>query len=143
MKGIKSIVTLCIGVLLFTVYGKAESNVLVGDWEVDRVEAEKRIGEYTQDEDIAFLLHMVLDSMEEIKFSKDGSCNMISDKHKIKREKCWIGNENPYVFYGYSGNEAGEIEVLNDNRVQIGLSDESFPEVLLLEFNRIDTISSN
>lgn len=118
-------------------FGRADSDTLLGHWELDRVAAEKRIESYTQDEDIAFLLYMIVDSMEEIKFSGDGGCKMLADKDSLKREKCWEENGSSYTLYGYSGNEVGEIEVLDTNHIAIGLSDEAFPKVLALNFNRV------
>ncbi|MBU1669052.1 hypothetical protein KKC13_11590 [bacterium] len=134
---------LLLGWVFFMMYANAEENVLLGQWQVDRSEAEKSIEAYTEDEDIAFLLSMMLNSVETIQFSEEGSCTLKSNKENSKRQKCWERHENVYTFYNYSGNEVGKIEVLDDNHVQMGLSDENFPEVLLFQFIRVYTMVKN
>lgn len=134
---VKIIIRVVFGLLCLSVLSQAESNTLLGHWEVDRVEAQKSIESYTNDEDIAFLLYMILDSMEEIEFDADGSCTMVMNHQNPSRKKCWVKNAHGYTLYSYSGNRAGTIDVLDTNNVEIGLSDDAFPEVLALHFDRV------
>lgn len=122
-------------VMLLLVSSFLSADAIVGTWTMDKAKVKALTKHHSQDEMVQFIIGMMVATMEDIVFIKDGSCQMTTKN----RKKCWKkASGRSYILYEEDGsNKGAKVELLGDKRMKLIINQPK----LKITFNRVKSSS--